>query len=279
MQVKLAQQCGFCPGVRTAIETVEQTLAECRGSGPVYSLGPVIHNMDEVERLGQAGLDTVESINQIEHGRVVIRSHGVSPEDLQRLQERGLEVVDATCILVKRLQKSARTLADDGFLVVIVGEKKHPEIQAVLGLVPEAIVVAQPEDLVRIPAGGKLGIVVQTTQSPEHLGQMLGALGSVDFRELRVINTLCRESCQRQQAAADLCRQVDIMFVLGGLHSANTTQLAQICRRFNPCTYHLESVNDLDTRILEGKNTAGVTAGASTPDRVIKTFVQRLLEW
>lgn len=276
MKVILATTCGFCPGVRAAIQRAEDALAQ--GEGAVTSLGPLIHNTDEVARLERAGLRVADSADQIEAGKVVIRSHGVAPQVIDRLAQRGLEVVDATCGLVKRLHQAARELADEGRQVVIVGRQDHPEVQAVLGHVPETVVVAGPEGLEGIDAGARLGVVIQTTESSEHLSRILAAIAQGDFRDLRVINTLCKESCRRQQAAMVLCGQVDIMFVLGGLHSANTAQLARLCRQINEKTYHLESVKDLDLTLLADKATAGVTAGASTPDWIIKAFVQRLQE-
>ncbi len=277
MKVILAETLGFCPGVRIAIQKAEDALAQCKSGESVTSLGPLIHNADEVQRLKQTGLNVAESSESIEGGKVVIRSHGVAPDVIERLKQQGLEVLDATCGLVKRLHQAARELADEGRQVIIIGQQEHPEVQAVLGHVPEAWVVATPEGLERIPPQTRLGVVAQTTESPTHVDAMLAALRQGDFGDLRVINTLCKESCKRQQAAVALAGQVDIMFVLGGLNSANTRQLARLCRERNEQTYHLEGVKDLDLALLEGKTIAGVTAGASTPDWIIEAFVQRLL--
>jgi 4-hydroxy-3-methylbut-2-enyl diphosphate reductase len=277
MKVIVAEKRGFCPGVRQAINTAEQILAE-PGKGPVYSLGPVIHNPDEVDRLGQSGLKTVAGIDEIESGTVLIRSHGAAPDELQALKDRGLEVVDATCVLVKRLQNIAKELEDQGYQVIIIGETDHPEVRAVSGFVTHAIVVSGEQDLPKVPREAKLGVVCQTTLSLEYYGCMLGALGQGGFREIKAVNTLCRESCKRQDAAVELCQTVDIMFVLGGLHSSNTRRLAELCKKLNSCTYHLQRWEDLDTRLLEGKRLAGVTAGASTPDWIINAFVGKLEE-
>jgi 4-hydroxy-3-methylbut-2-enyl diphosphate reductase len=276
MKVLVAEKCGFCPGVRNAISTAEQILAARGQSGKVYSLGPIIHNRNEVERLAQAGLDTVESVDQIDEGTVIIRSHGVAPEQLDRLREKGLDIVDATCVLVKRLQQIAKQLEDDGYQVVIIGEASHPEVQAVMGCVHGAVVVADHQDLPQLTPDAKLGVVCQTTQSPEHFGYMLGAIVQGHFKELKVINTLCKESCKRQESAVQLCQNVDIMFVLGGLHSANTRRLADLCKQHNPNTYHLQSWEDIDQHVLQHKQVAGVTAGASTPDWIIQAFVENL---
>ena len=276
MKVLVAAKCGFCPGVRNAISMAEKTLGEADPRQQVYSLGPIIHNEDVVERLAQSGLRTVGSVDEIDAGTVLIRSHGVSPRELDRLEEKGLHIVDATCVLVKRVQQLAKQLEAEGYQVVIIGEENHPEVQGVVGCVDDVVVVADERDLDRLPQDGKLGIVCQTTQSPAHLGRMLGAIGRGSFRELKVINTLCREAIKRQESAIELCKQVDIMFVLGGLHSANTRRLADLCKKHNEATFHLQNWDELDKNVLSGKNVAGVTAGASTPNWIIDEFVKCL---
>ena len=277
MKVIVAEKYGFCPGVRNAISTAEKVLArQGRAGSLVYSLGPIIHNPNEVHRLAQAGLHTVESVDEIPCGTVLIRSHGAAPDQIEQLKAKGVTIIDATCVLVKRLQQIARQLEDEGYQVVIIGEANHPEVKAVTGHLKNAVVITDKEDLVRIPSGGRLGIVCQTTQSPEQFAAMLGAIAEGQFAELKVINTLCRESCKRQDSAVQLCRRVDVMFVLGGLHSANTRRLAELCRKYNPRTCHLETWQDLDKDVLAGSRTAGVTAGASTPDWVIEEFVEKL---
>jgi (E)-4-hydroxy-3-methyl-but-2-enyl pyrophosphate reductase len=276
MKVLMAAKCGFCPGVRNAISTAEKILAQAESKEPVYSLGPVIHNKDEVERLRRAGLQTVDSVDEMDSGTVVIRSHGVAPSELDRLRRQGFHIVDATCVLVKRLQQIVKQLEAEGYEVVIIGEENHPEVQGVVGCVRDLVVVAGEDDLHKLPRDGKLGIVCQTTQSPERLGRVLGAIGRGSFRELKVINTLCKEAIKRQESAIELCQQVDIMFVLGGLHSANTRRLADLCKKHNEATFHLQNWDELDRNMVFGKMVAGVTAGASTPNWVIEEFVKHL---
>ena len=272
----VAEKCGFCHGVRNAISVAEKTLAEQKGKGAVYSLGPIIHNKDEVERLAKAGLRTVESIEEIDSGTVIIRSHGAAPAQMARLMEKGLTIVDATCILVKRVQRIAEELEKDGYQVVIVGEENHPEVQAVMGCAKDVVVIADESDLAKLPGNAKLGIVSQTTQGPENFGDMLGAIGRGSFSELRVINTLCQEAIKRQESAVRLCKKVDVMFVLGGLESANTRRLAELCKMHNKETFHLQNWKELDRIVVFGKDMAGVTAGASTPDWIIDDFAKNL---
>ena len=273
MKVVIAQKCGFCHGVRNAIATAEKVLTRERD---VYSLGPIIHNKDEVERLAKAGLRTVNKVEEIESGTVIIRSHGAAPGQIAKLKDKGLKIVDATCGLVKRLQKIARELEKHGYKVVIVGDENHPETQAVVGGGKDVVVIANVSDLRGLPSNCKLGVVCQTTESPDHFGRMLAAIARDNFGELKVVNTLCREAIKRQESAVQLCKQVDIMFVLGGLESANTRRLAELCKSNNSETYHLENWNGLDKALLSGKDIGGVTAGASTPDWVIDEFVKNL---
>jgi (E)-4-hydroxy-3-methyl-but-2-enyl pyrophosphate reductase len=273
MKVLVAEKCGFCPGVRNAINLAKKTLAERE---KVYSLGPIIHNEDVVRQLAQAGLKTIESVDQVSDGTVLIRSHGATQKELETLENKGLKIVDATCVLVKRVQKIAQILHEEGYKVVMIGDKNHPEVKAVVGSAHDVEVVGDKMDLDKIGKYKKLGVICQTTQSPDFFADMIGQIGRLEFSEIKIINTLCLETMSRQEAAVKLCRQVDIMFVLGGLHSANTRKLAELCKKHNPQTWHLQNWDELDINTLSGKKTCGVTAGASTPDKVIKEFVDKL---
>jgi 4-hydroxy-3-methylbut-2-enyl diphosphate reductase len=273
MKVVVAQKCGFCLGVKNAIRMARETLKEQK---EVYSLGPVIHNTDVVDQLAEDGLKTIETVEQIPSGTVLIRSHGATTEEIKKIKQKGLEIVDATCVLVKRVQKIAKQLYDDGYQVAIIGDKNHPEVQAVVGHAPDIVVVADESDLSKLSENKKLGIICQTTQSPGHFGEMVGLIAKRGFSELKVVNTLCKEAISRQESAVELCKRVDIMFVLGGLHSANTRKLAELCKKYNSQTFHLQNWNELDRLTLFGKTVAGVTAGASTPDQIIEEFVEKL---
>lgn len=273
MKVLVAEKCGFCPGVRTAINLAQKTLNERKD---VSSLGHIIHNKDVVDRLSKDGLKTVDSIDDIESGTVLIRSHGATRDEIDTINDKGLQIVDATCVLVKRVQKIAKQLHEEGYQVLIIGDKDHPEVKAVVGYAEGVEVVGSQEDIDKLSSKKKLGVICQTTQSPGHFAEMVAAIAKSGFAEMKVINTLCKETMQRQEAAVKLCRQVDIMFVLGGLHSANTRKLAELCKKHNSQTYHLQNWAEFDKKLLCGKATAGVTAGASTPDEVIGEFVKNL---
>jgi len=273
MEVVIAEKCGFCPGVRNAISIAEEILTK---ESSVYSLGPIIHNEDVVKKLAKSGLKTVESCEQINSGTVLIRSHGASVAQIAGLEEKGLKIVDATCVLVKRVQKIAERLDREGFTVVIIGDENHPEVQSVVGCADKVVVVGDKSVLNRLPENGRLGIVCQTTKGPEYFGEMLSAIVSYGFDELKVINTLCKETIRRQQSAIEVCKKVDVMFVLGGLTSANTRTLAELCKKYNNQTFHLQNWKEFDRNMVFSKTRVGVTAGASTPDWIITDFVENL---
>lgn len=281
MKVVVAQGCGFCPGVKNAIKIAQQTLAKRKN---VYSLGEIIHNKDVVRQLAGAGLKIAENVEHLcslvkartGTGTVIIRSHGAGEQELKQIRKKGLKIVDATCILVKRVQKIAKMLHKQGYKVIIIGDKGHPEVQAVIGSAPNIAVFGDKTDINNLNKNQRLGIICQTTQSPEHFAKMVARIAKTSFSELKIINTLCKEAIKRQTCAVQLCQKVDIMFILGGLHSANTRKLAELCKRYNTKTFHLQNYKELDKRVLFGNNTAGVTAGASTPQWVIDEFVENL---
>ncbi len=275
MKVKLAGKLGFCFGVERAIKAAE-TLTK-RG-GEICSLGEVIHNRQVVERLAREGLRVIEDVGDA-GGTVLIRSHGEPPEVFERLRARGVEIVDATCVLVKRAQRIVARLAEEGYRVIVIGQAEHPEVRGVLAYAPEVICVDRPEDLRRLPAGGKLGIICQTTHSVEHFGQMVGLITARGYREIKVVNTLCDEVRRRQEAAVSLAGEVDVMFVLGGKQSANTRELASLCIERGVPTYHLEDWEDFRPEMVAGREVAGVTAGASTPRWVVEEFARRLSDF
>ena len=283
MKVLIAEKCGFCFGVEHAIQMAQKMLEAGKN---VYCLGSLIHNKQVVDRLVESGLRVVDNLDQIpssshqeggEVPTVLIRSHGCRPELLQEVKRRGFQLADATCVLVKRAQKLVGQLHRQGYQVIVVGDPNHPETQGVIGYAPDVIVVAGPEDLGKLPPSGRLAVISQTTHSAEDFGKIVGLIASrSDYQELKVVNTICRETARRQESAIQLCRRVEVMFVLGSPHSANTSQLAHICRREGVDTYHLQNWQEFEPSYVAGKRVAGVTAGASTPDWIIHEFVQKL---
>lgn len=273
MKVMVAKNCGFCHGVENAISMAEKVLAE---EGEVYSLGPIIHNKDMVKKLEEKGLKTVDNVDSIEKGTVLIRSHGAAPEQIEKIKKKGFKIVDATCVLVKRVQQIAKELEKEGYEVVIVGDENHPEVQGVMGCVKKVVVIGDEKDLHKLPKDSKLGVVCQTTQNTEHFEKIVGRIAMQGFCELKVINTLCKEAIKRQKAAVELCKKVDIMFVLGGLESANTRKLAELCKKYNKQTFHLQNWQEFDKSTVFDKRSAAITAGASTPRWIIDEFAEKL---
>jgi 4-hydroxy-3-methylbut-2-enyl diphosphate reductase len=277
MQVKLAEKRGFCFGVEDAIEMAEKAV-ETHGAGNVVSLGPVIHNKQVVDRLEAAGLQQSGDMETLEPGsNVLIRSHGVTPDVLARAAEKDVNVINATCVLVKKAQDVVKRLHEEGYRVVMIGDRNHPEVRGVIGYAPNVVIVDRVEDVDRaLPFKERLGIVAQTTHAPEHVAEIIAEIVKRPYLELKIVNTLCLEVIRRQQAAVKLASEVDVMFVLGGRHSANTQELARMCREAGVDTHHLETWDDFQLSMVEDKIVAGVTAGASTPDWIINDFAERL---
>lgn len=274
MEIVLADNHGFCPGVRQAVQKALKTLKKY---GTVYSLGDLIHNRLVVDELGRQGLKVIDDISQVpEDGVLLIRSHGVSPAVFAQARERGLTIVDATCGLVRRAQKIVAELSEQSYHVVVIGDADHPEVRGLIGYGNCVTVISKAEDINQLPKSARLGVVAQTTISPDYVVEMVSRLIHHGFGEIRLVNTLCDQVIGRQQSAITLARKVDIMFVLGGLHSANTRHLAELCQHAGVRTYHLESFDQFQPEMVESVQTVGITAGASTPDNLIEEFVTKL---
>jgi len=266
MEVILAEHLGFCYGVKRAIEIARQNASS---DGSSSTLGPIIHNPQMVERLKNEGVGTVGSLEEMDDGLIIIRSHGVGPKVYEEAESRGLELVDATCPHVKKAQLSAKLLSEEGYTVVIVGEKNHPEVKSIFEwTAQDAYIIETEAEANALPRIGKLGIVSQTTCSGDRFRSIVSCLLEKS-REIKILRTICTATDLRQAAALDLAEKVDVMLVIGGKNSANTTRLAQLCA--TKCkTYHIETVEELQDDWIKDVNKIGITAGASTPDWIIK---------
>jgi len=274
MRVILADQAGMCFGVRRALELVEAEIR--KGSAPA-TLGPLIHNPQVVRRLEEKGVGVVRDPSEVETGSIVMPSHGV-PRDVQDAAARaGLRVIDATCPFVANVHKVARRLASHGYLVVVVGDAGHSEVKAILSAAGEDafVVGSATEAEAHDWSGRKVGIVSQTTQTPQRFGEIVGLIAA-RAKEVVAHNTICYATHDRQSAARELAPNVDAMFVVGGRNSANTNRLAEICRECGAPTFHIETADEIDVSALEGFKTVGLTAGASTPDWIIEEVKSRL---
>ena len=263
MEVILSECLGFCYGVKRAIK-----IAEEHADGKSCTLGPIIHNPQMVERLKSKGVGTVDDLSAMKEGTIIIRSHGVGPQVYEEAKAKGLKVIDATCPHVKKAQLSAKELAQDGRQVVIVGEKNHPEVKSIFEWTGKRAVILETEaDTKKFAPCPKLGIVSQTTVSGDNFVKTVAHLLGKSS-DIRILRTICTATDQRQAAALELASKVDVMLVIGGRNSANTTRLAQLCEK--KCkTYHIETAQELSPEWLQKSNKVGITAGASTPDWII----------
>jgi len=280
-EIILAEERGFCFGVRRALEIIE---AAGRKYGRVQSLGGIVHNLQVVKRLEEVGVTVVKSLDEVDAQVVAITAHGVGPNVPAEARARGYEVIDTTCPLVTKVHQAVKKLADDGFFIIIFGEPNHPEVRGALGWAGNAKTLATLnwEDIKNIkPLPHKIGIVSQTTQPVSLFSQFVKAIMDWAFPrpvEIRVVNTICDPTIKRQQDAVELARQVDLMVVIGGRHSANTRHLAEMCAAQGVETHHIEVPEEVDPAWLRGRSRVGVTAGASTPDWIIEAVVRRLEE-
>lgn len=277
VEIILAKHAGFCFGVRRAID-LALAAADSKTSLPIRTLGPLIHNPQVVQELEGRGLQAVDHPDEMKSGVLIIRCHGVPPRVKSLAESAGLEVLDATCPFVCRSMQWAKAMKDEGYRVVIVGDRDHPEVVAVSGAVEdEALVVSDPEAVRRLPAIERAGVVAQTTQVLSNYQACVAALMEKS-KELKVYDTICTATSQRQEAADDLSRRASVILVIGGKNSANTTRLFRICADKCPRTYHIETETEIDPEWFEPSDLVGVTAGASTPNRLIEGVVRRMRE-
>ena len=273
MRVEVARYAGVCYGVERALKLAAEA-AELGGS--VHTLGPLIHNPQAVEALRVQGVETASSVADVESGAVIIRSHGVDPAIIGEARAKGLDVIDATCPHVSKAHEAAEELKRGGYAVVIVGEADHPEVEGIMAHAGgTALVVESAAELPEKLPSRRVGVVVQTTQSEARLAEVVDAL-LPKVRELHVHNTICAATAKRQESAAELAESVDVVVVVGGHNSGNTTRLVEICRDANPDTHHVETANDLDRAWFLGADSVGVTAGASTPDEQMQGVIQAI---
>lgn len=274
MRVIVADQAGVCFGVKRALDLVNKEAEKGEG---LATLGPLIHNPQVVKKLEDMGVRVARSVEDVASGAIVMPSHGV-PKDVQRrAQEAGLRTIDATCPFVATVHRKAEALARDGYMVVVVGDAGHSEVKGILSAAgDEAVVVSSVEDVNAIDWTGKrVGIVCQTTQTPERFGEIVGRIAAL-AREVVAHNTICYATHDRQTAAHDLAPKVEAMFVVGGRNSANTNRLVEICEEAGVPTFHIETAAEVLPEWVEGMRLVGLTAGASTPEWIIEEVRARL---
>lgn len=296
IEIVVAPSAGFCFGVRRAVQLAERAVGE-RRQGRVVSLGPLVHNHQEVDRLQSLGVEPVDLDGVAPGDTVIVRSHGVPAPLLQELEARATGPIhDATCPHVRSCQERAGRMAAAGYAVVIVGDPGHPETESIAsharrargeepdvhrgqeGDDPALVqVAATVADLTAADTVKRVAVVAQTTQSLEQLTQVASACLAL-FGEVRVFNTICDATTVRQREAQELARTADLVLVVGGRHSANTTRLAQLCAQVQPRTRQIEQATEIEAAWMSASSRVLVTAGASTPRRAVDAVVRRLEE-
>ncbi len=278
LDITLAKRAGFCFGVKRAVKIAFELASKRDG---VCTLGPIIHNPQVVEKLSQKGVFSVDEPSK-EMKSVIIRTHGIPVAMYERLDATGVEIIDATCPFVKKAQEYAKLLRNEGYQVIILGDKDHPEVKSIMSFVGDDVIVVKngenprdinPNNMRKLD--NKVGIVVQTTQPLDALRRLLNVVVE-KAKELKVYNTICNSTALRQKETREICQNVEMMIVAGGKNSANTTQLATLCLSTGVHTYHIETADEIDPLWFNGVSRVGVTAGASTPDWIIEEIVKRI---
>ena len=273
MEILIAKHAGFCFGVRRAIRAVHEQLSPPKR---IYTVGPIIHNPQVVRELQEKGVVIEEDVARIEDGIVIIRSHGISEAIAHQIEQKGLQMIDATCPYVKRIHELVRKYSQEGLPILIIGERDHPEVAGIQGWSnSRGWVVYEREDVDRLPPFSKACVVVQTTTIQEKCDAILNELQR-KIPDLVFFNTICRATAERQQEAEEIAKHADVMFVVGGRNSSNTRKLVDLCKRHCVHTYAVETAHGILPEYIKPAGVVGITAGASTPDWIIKEVVEKM---
>ena len=281
MKVTLAKSAGFCFGVKRAVDMVYEQIEDAK-ERPIYTYGPIIHNEEVVKELAEKGVRVIaedEDLHGLEPGTVIIRSHGVGRKVKEDLENAGFTIVDATCPFVQKIHRYVAKYAEEGYFVLIVGSESHPEVQGIIGWMPNDsyAVISTPQDLEDLALDGeKICIVSQTTFNYNKFQELVEIIRKKGY-DILVLNTICNATEERQSEAAMIARDVDAMIVIGGKHSSNTQKLFEICKKECQDTYYIQTKEDLDLSVLQSISNVGLTAGASTPNKIIEE-VQKICQ-
>ena len=278
MQVTVAKSAGFCFGVQRAIDTVYEQVE--KGVRPIYTYGPIIHNevvVQDLEEKGVQVLENQEDLEQLNEGTVIIRSHGVGKEIYDQISAKGLNCVDATCPFVKKIHRTVEKESAAGRQIIIIGNDNHPEVEGIKGWCRHPALViesAEQAEALNLPEGPKVCVVSQTTFNYKKFKDLVEILDKKRYDRI-VVNTICNATEERQTEARQIAGKVDAMIVIGGSHSSNTQKLFEICRKECENTYYIQTVHDLDLEVLRSTGLVGITAGASTPKKIIEEVQKR----
>ena len=273
MEILVAKSAGFCFGVEKAIESVYKEIET--GKKPIYTFGPIIHNeqvVEDLEKKGVSVIDTVEELENLQSGSVVIRSHGVPKKIYDAIEKQNLEIVDATCPFVKKIHNIVKKESEEGKRIVIIGNDNHPEVEGIKGWVNGEVIVINKEEQIEklsLPEQTKACIVSQTTFNHNKFKYLVEIIRKKGY-DITVVNTICNATHVRQVEAQKISSKVDGMIVIGGKNSSNTQKLYDICRNECENTFYVQTVKDLNLHELKSLKSIGITAGASTPKNIIE---------
>jgi len=278
MEVVLSKYCDFCNGVRRTVDICEEKLRKYK---PIYSIGQVIHNPQVTKELAKKGLKILNDVKKIpSNSYLLIRSHGISPEIIKEAETQDIKLIDAACPFVKYIQQICKQLKNDGYFIIITGDKSHPEVEALKGISGDnSMVISKSEVKLNLFKGFKrIGVVSQSTYTREGFYSVISKILNLGISEIRIFNTICQDSLHRREEIRKIASISDAVIIIGGRNSANTIRLLQISKKINSSSYHIEKPAEIK-KIL-GKmvniNRIGVIAGASTPRRIIDEFLKNI---
>jgi (E)-4-hydroxy-3-methyl-but-2-enyl pyrophosphate reductase len=278
MEIIKAELFGFCFGVRRAVDIVEDKLEE---QEKIDTLGPIVHNPNVVEDLSEKGAEVVNALDNVNTDSVIITAHGAGRDIHREIEEKGLDLIDTTCPIVKKAQETAEDLVNKGYQVVIYGENDHTEVRNILGwLDGKGVAILDPEKEVPIPEG-RVALLSQTTKGKKYFFDF-----AADFlksnrdrlEDVKIVDTTCGETRRRYEAAERLAEQVELILVVGGKNSANTRKLAEVAGNTGVETHHIKDETEIEPEWIEGVDKVGITAGASTPQSAVSSVEETLLE-
>ena len=272
MEIRRAKTQGFCFGVAITVKKAEEAVASGQ---TVTTLGHVVHNPQMVAQLEQKGLRNADSVDEVGSGTLFVRAHGLPVSVYEKAQEKGLQVLDATCPMVTKIHVQAEKLRADGYKIIVIGDPNHAEVKGTLSHVPGAWCIQTPEDVDALPRASRVGVVVQSTWSGTGFAEIVRRL-TEKYYEVRAVNTICTDTHNRQSEATNLSKGVEVMVVVGGKHSANTRHLAELASQNGAKTYHIEGPNELEPQWFAGVKVAGLMSGASTPGWLVDRVAEQM---
>jgi len=277
MKVFLAEHAGFCMGVQRAIDLAHKTAADA--GEPVFVLHEIVHNQSVVKDLANKGVKSVDCVDEVEAGTLIISAHGAAPDVIESAKGKGLKVVDTSCPLVAKIDRIIKKLAERGFTIMLLGDRDHAEVKGLTGVAPERTHVFRYEDdVATLPmVDGPVALVSQTTQNIKHFERIVELI-KARYPQVEVHNTICDATEKRQSSVIKLGQAVDIMITVGSRNSANSKRLQEVAATVAPKSYLVDNASELEPEWFVGVETVGVTAGASTPDVLIAGVIERIKE-